>query len=196
MTVTVQLRSASGATLTKTLSDPVVWADNDVGAPAVAGSASLAANVFTIKGGGTNIWGTVDQLHFVHLPLAGDGQIVARVTSQTGATNTWAKAGVMIKQSTTSGSPYALMTVTPDVQGTAFQAGFSQNVQTTAKAWLKLTRVGSVVTGHASSDGTTWSQLGTFTLSGAARIGLFVCACSGTQLCTATFDRVTVGAVK
>lgn len=201
MTVTVQLRSASGATFTKTLPDPVVtnlpapWVNNDIGNPALAGSASFANNIFTVKGGGADIWGSIDQLHFAHQPLAADGQIVAHVKSQTGATNTWAKAGVMIKQSTTAGSPYALMTVTPDVQGTAFQAGFNVSAQTTLKTWLKLTRVGSTVTGYSSSDGVTWTQLGTFTLAGTARIGLFVSSHSDTQLCTATFDNVTVGAV-
>lgn len=202
MTVTVTLKSAGGATFTKTLPDPTVtpvlpspWSQVDVGAPAMVGSASFAANVFTVKGGGADIWGAVDQHHFVHQPLAGDGQIVARVTSQTGAANTWAKAGVMIKQSTTAGSPYALMCVTPAEQGTAFQAGFNVNTQTAPSPWLKLVRVGSLVTGYSSFDGKAWTQLGTFTLSGAAKIGLFVSSHSATELGTATFDNVVVGPV-
>ena len=48
---------------------------------------------------------------------------MARVTSQSD-TDPWAKAGVMIKQSTASGSPYALLGVTPG-NGIAFQYGFN-----------------------------------------------------------------------
>ena len=91
---------------------PSPWADADVGSPALAGSASYADGVFTVNGGGADIWGTSDQFNYVSQSLTGNGSIVARVTSQSD-TDPWAKAGVMIKQSTTSGSPYALLGVTP-----------------------------------------------------------------------------------
>ena len=72
------------------------------------GSASYANGVFTVNGGGADIWGGSDQFNYVSQPLTGDGSIVARVTSQSD-TDPWAKAGVMIKQSTATGSPYALL---------------------------------------------------------------------------------------
>src|SRR5207249_2246945 len=43
-----------------------------------------------------------------------------------------------------------------------------------APAWLKLTRTGTTVTGFVSSNGTTWTQVGTTTLSTAAYTGLVV----------------------
>ena len=109
---------------------PSPWADADVGAPAVAGSASYSGGVFTVNGGGSDIWGTADQFNYVSQPLTGNGSIVTRVTSQSG-TDPWAKSGVMIKQSTTGGSAYALLAVTPG-NGVAFQYGFNSSWQAEA----------------------------------------------------------------
>ena len=111
--------------------------------------------------------------------LTGDGSIVARVTSQSD-TDPWAKAGVMIKQSTTTGSPYALLGVTPG-NGIDFQYGYNANVSggsyTFPNAWLKLTRTGSTITAFSSADGTTWTQVGatTISLTDPVTIGLFNC---------------------
>ena len=159
---------------------PSPWADADVGSPAVAGSASYANGVFTVNGGGADIWGGTDQFNYVSQPLTGDGSIVARVTSQSD-TDPWAKAGVMIKQSTASGSSYALLAVTPG-NGIAFQYGFNASVSggsyTFPNGWLKLTRSGSTITAYSSADGTTWTQVGTTTISltDPVTIGLFTCA--------------------
>ncbi|HEY1126420.1 MAG TPA: hypothetical protein VGF83_01540, partial [Actinomycetota bacterium] len=67
-----------------------------------------------------------DKFYFVHQPLAGEGSIVVRVTSLTGIITypppdhnaivagvvPWAKAGIIIKQSTKQGSTYAAVMVT------------------------------------------------------------------------------------
>jgi hypothetical protein len=74
---------------------PAPWTGQDIGAPALAGSASESAGTFTISAGGVDIWDASDQFHYVWQPLTGDASIIARVD---GLTNTdgWAKAGVMI----------------------------------------------------------------------------------------------------
>ena len=174
---------------------PSPWADADVGAPALAGSASYSSGVFTVNGSGADIWGSTDQFNYVSQPLTGNGTIVARVTSQSD-TDPWAKAGVMIKQSTTGGSPYALLGVTPG-NGIAFQYGFNAStsgVSYSFPSWLKLTLSGSTVTAYSSADGTTWTEVGTTTISLTApvTIGLFTCAHNGGALGTATFDNVSV----
>ena len=123
----VNLGTGATETLTETVL-PSPWTDSDVGSPAVAGSASYsyANGVFTVNGSGADIWGASDQFNYVSQPLTGDGSIVARVTSQSD-TDPWAKAGVMIKQSTTSGTSYALLGVTPG-NGIAFQYGYNTSV--------------------------------------------------------------------
>ena len=119
----------------------------------------------------------VDQVEFLHQPLAGDGTIVARVASQQ-ATGPWAKAGIMVKQAATEGSPYASIMVTPG-HGVRMQANFTTDLAGTADPaprWLKLTRAGTTITGFESVDGTTWSPVGTVTMASLPRtvqIGLF-----------------------
>jgi regulation of enolase protein 1 (concanavalin A-like superfamily) len=152
--------------------------------------------VFSVSGGGNDIWGTLDQFHEVYQPLSGDGTITARVVSQT-STDGWAKAGVMIKQSTTAGSPYALLAVTPG-NGVTFQHGFDSSVSggsySFPNAWLRLVRVGNKVTAYSSADGQTWTQVAstTLTTTDPVTVGLFVCSHNAGTLGTATFDHVSV----
>ena len=84
--------------------------------PITAGTADYAAGVqsFYLDGSGADEYGANDQSHFVYQTLTGDGTIVARVRYQTNSAP-WAKAGVMIRQSTTAGAPFVDALVTPDV---------------------------------------------------------------------------------
>lgn len=175
---------------------PVPWSDSDVGNPTPAGSASYAGGVFTVNGGGNDIWGTLDQFNYVSQSLTGDGSIVARVTSQAD-TDPWAKSGIMIKQSATAGSAYALLAVTPG-HGVTFQHDYNASAgggsYTFPGAWLKLTRAGSAITAYTSTDGTTWTQVGTTTIAmtDPVTVGLFVTSHNAGALSTSTFDNVSV----
>jgi outer membrane protein assembly factor BamB len=194
MTGTAVFDNFSFTTAASTL--PAPWADSDVGSPAPAGSASYANGVFTVNGAGNDIWSTTDQFNYLSQSLTGNGTITARVTSQAN-TDPWAKSGVMIKQSTASGSNYALLAVTPG-NGITFQYGFDTAVPgpgyTFPDAWLRLTRSGSTVTAYSSPDGSTWTQAGTTTVSltDPVTIGLFVCSHTAGTLGTGTFDNVSV----
>lgn len=152
-----------------------------------------------------------DQFHFVHQPMVGDGTLVARVSSQQD-TGPWARAGIMIKQSTQPRSRYAAVMVTPG-HGVRLQADFTTDLAgsaTKAPRWLRLTRAGNVITGY-EGDGTTWTEVGSVTLDTlprTAEVGLFVTSPStaervvrragGTsvgpdwRLGTATFDNVSL----
>jgi len=48
----------------------------------VAGSATYASGTFTMKGSGTQIYGTADMMHFAYQSLSGDGAIVARYSQR------------------------------------------------------------------------------------------------------------------
>jgi outer membrane protein assembly factor BamB/regulation of enolase protein 1 (concanavalin A-like superfamily) len=189
----------SGVTITGTGSVnglPYPWSDTDVGSPAMAGSASYANNTFTVQGGGADIWGSTDQFNYVNQPLTGDVSLVARVTSQS-PTDPWAKSGIMIKQSTTAGSPYAMVAVTPG-NGVVFTYGFNY-VSASASysfpnAWIRLDRTGNVFTGYTSADGLNWTKIGqaAITMTPTVTLGLAVNAHSTTTLNTTTFDNILV----
>jgi regulation of enolase protein 1 (concanavalin A-like superfamily) len=64
----------------------------------------------------------------------------------------------------------------------------------TAPRWVKLTRLGSVITAFESADGTSWTQIGsdTFAMGSSVLVGLAVSSHVSGVNCTATFDGVTV----
>ena len=63
-----------------------------------------------------------------------------------------------------------------------------------APVWLRLTRVGNLITGHESGDGSSWAMVGsvTLTLGSDVRIGLCVTSHNNGALSTAVFTPVTI----
>ncbi|HEX4793536.1 MAG TPA: LamG-like jellyroll fold domain-containing protein, partial [Humisphaera sp.] len=186
---------------THTLPSP--WTQQDIGTSAAGvGNGTYANGTFNINGTGADINSTADAFHYVYQNLNGDGQIVARVASQQN-TNTAAKAGVMIRQGTGTGSIFADVVVTPGagVLFTRRTAASSAAVTTTvasvaAPAWVKLTRVGNTMSAFWSADGKTWNLIGTatVTMTGTVLIGLAVTSTTTLAVANARFDNVTVSA--
>ena len=183
---------------TTTLPSP--WLNQDIGATGLVGGAAASGGTLTATGSGADIWGTADAFQFVSQPVAGDSQIVARLASLQN-TNAYAKAGVMLRETTTAGSAHVLLDVRPggDVEfmsrvssgaATTFLAGGMQPAPT----WLKLTRSGSMVSGWVSATGSSWTLVGStsIAISNSALMGLAVTSHDSTQLNTAAFDSVSV----
>ncbi|GAA2292222.1 hypothetical protein GCM10009853_055070 [Glycomyces scopariae] len=165
----------------------------DVGDPALAGSASFEGGTATLTGGGDDIWGDADQFHFCHKALEGDGEIIARVVSLED-TNDWAKAGVMVKAAPEEGADYVAAMAT-SAEGVHFQTGFDTDVDgpdTAAPVWLRLVREGSQVTGYHSPDGLAWEPFASAVLEGPAVVGLFVTSHDGSEANTAVFDSLAI----
>ena len=138
--------------------------------------------------------GVTDNFYFVRQALDGNGSITVRVTSLSDAdqpgqpfgtpevSQPWAKAGIMIKASTTAGSAYAAVMVTPG-HGVRMQYDYTHDIaglpgapSAASPRWLRLTRSGDTVTGYDSADGTHWTEIGTTTLAGlphTVQAGLF-----------------------
>jgi regulation of enolase protein 1 (concanavalin A-like superfamily) len=180
---------------------PVPRTDLDIGAPGALGSASYSGSTFTVSGAGADIYGTADQFHYVYQPTTSTSvTITARVDSQTN-TNSWAKAGVMIRETTAADATYAGIYVTPG-KGVSFQYRTATNGSATngpettgpvAPYWVQLVRSGSIFTAYTSPDGSTWTELGsaTITMATDATQGLAVCSHNNTVVSTATIDNVT-----
>ena len=114
-------------------------------------------------------------------------------------TNEWAKAGVMLRESLTTGSRNAMMLMSSS-NGASFQSRASTGGSSTGSAdgtvvaprWLRLVRQGNTLTGYHSADGFTWVQRGTSTIALPATvyIGLAVTSHLDGTLATAVFDNV------
>src|SRR5688572_26052796 len=144
---------------------------------------------WTIEAEGADIWNNADQFRFTHIALNGDAEVVARVVSLGPVAGTaydeWAKAGVMIRQSTAPGSPHAFMPVTGN-NGASFQYrtsadGGSALTASTGGAfvpnrWVRLVRAGNSFTGFWSDNPAAgWTQVGgavTVAMTDPVRVGL------------------------
>ena len=135
--------------------------------------------------------------------LTADGSVSAQVLTQTN-TDPWAKAGVMLRQSTDAGSPYYAAFVTPGngitVQYRATQGGQASQLAViagTAPTYLKVTSSGGSFSAYSSTDGVTWTLITgstvTFTTTYPLLAGLAVTSHNGGALSTATFNTVNIG---
>jgi len=182
----------------------VFAAGTDIGAVGAAGSDSYDTNtgVYTVRGSGADIWGTADEFHYVWTQGGGDFQITARID---GVQNVaaWTKAGVMIRESLNAGARHAFLLASPG-KGVAFQRrtvedGASVNTAgpaTTAPVWVKLSRVGDVITAYYRKTTTDfWTVVGSETLAGLGSdvlVGLAVSSHADGSVATATFSNVVV----
>ncbi|MCW6010171.1 ABC transporter permease subunit [Micromonospora sp. CPCC 205371] len=168
----------------------------------VAGAAIIAVGVFSTAsdGRGDNPAakiaigpdgkGVNDSFYFVRQRLDGDGSITVPVTGLVGSTDLapgvvrdevqpWAKAGIIMKQSLDQGSRYAAIMVTGE-HGVRWQYDYTEDKAGSAGAaprWLRLVRSGTTITGYESTDGSTWAEVGSTSLSGlgaTVEAGMFV----------------------
>jgi regulation of enolase protein 1 (concanavalin A-like superfamily) len=179
---------------------PSPWTNADIGAAGARGSATYTSGTFTQAGAGADVWATADSFNFTYRPLVGDGQIVARVASLQN-TNTYAKAGVMVRAALDAGAANALLSVKPG-GGIEFLARTAAGTPTvwgnggtgSAPVWLRLARAGATLTASQSADGASWTTIGTATVPMAASVyvGLAVCSHDTGALNTAAFGSVSV----
>jgi uncharacterized repeat protein (TIGR03806 family) len=182
---------------------PRKWDDVDIGSVGLPGDAGYLNGQFNLLASGADIWETNDAFHFAYMPLAGDGQIIARVESLQ-FTDPWAKAGVMFRENLSPGSPHALMAVTAEGHS-AFQSRTMENSSSgnidgpAAKIpqWVKLIRIGNTFAGYLSADGRDWRRVGSVTIPMSKKIyaGLALTAHNNSQLNSSLLDNVAVKSV-
>lgn len=181
---------------------PSGMANADVGSPAIPGSVQHAAGTYTITAAGTDIWDSSDQFHFVYQSVSGDFDVRARVASLQN-TNTWTKAGLMIRESLAAGSRHAFAAVTGGA-GFAFQRRTNTNgpsdhtdgAWTTAPGWVRLVRQGASVEAFHSSDGAAWRSMGRIpmALANTVLVGMAVTSHYAGRATVAQVDRWTLTA--
>jgi PKD repeat protein/regulation of enolase protein 1 (concanavalin A-like superfamily) len=179
---------------------PVPWASIDIGSIILTGGSSHTGGVFTVSGSGEGIWNTDDAFRFVRRSWTGDVEIVTRLTRMQD-TAAWAKAGIMVRQTTETDSPAVLLGLTPHngvgLQSRTVTGGgsvFTRGPGLTAPTWLKLVRAGDEFSASASIDGSNWSHVGTHTIpmSAEVSVGLAVSSFDNSRLNTAQFSNVVV----
>jgi hypothetical protein len=183
------------------------FSDADIGGATPAGTSSYANGIWTVVGAGADSWGTADSGHFAYQALTGDGAIVAKVESISN-TSIYAKAGVMMRTSLAQGAPRATMLVTNQVKveqnmpnlsvygGTNYGNKALPIANTVPSYWVKLERIGNMITGYVSPDGTNWAATDVGRINDPVPdtiyVGLTVVSHANGTLNTSTFSNVQI----
>jgi hypothetical protein len=161
-----------------------------------------------VQGAGADLYGSTDEYSAVYQQGAEhDGSTtVVELTSQTD-TDTWAKAGIMVRDDITQPgvSPgYVILAEAPG-EGYVVQWDSTGSGQLDSNSappdsgsgtaayptWLKLVRSGDTYTGYYSTDDSTWTLVGTATAPGATAtqdVGVFTCSHSAGTIGEADFS--------
>ncbi|MEO6921315.1 MAG: alginate lyase family protein [Collimonas sp.] len=145
------------------------FSNADIGGASPAGVATYANGKWTVQGAGNDIFrGTQDTFHFVYKAITGNSAIIAKVESVQN-TNPAAVAGVMMRTSLEPYAPHASMAIASNgqakqnMQGLAVYGGSNYGnkamgiASSTPSYWVKLERIGNIITGYVSPDGTNWA---------------------------------------
>ncbi len=173
----------------------------DVGRTKIDGTFSQEGDAITIEASGQDIWGKKDGFSFAYTEITGDVEIVAQV-SDLDAAHSWAKAGLMIRDSMNAKSKHVSVFQTED-NGTAMQHRSQTGKNSGHKSgadlgdgpvFVKLSRVGDTFTGYVSTDGVNWQQISqqTVRMSGSVYVGLAVTSHEKNNTATATFRDVMI----
>ncbi len=160
----------------------------DVGNPALSGTVTVTDGGFDIIAGGADVWGVKDEFSFVYIEKKGDFDIAARVESLTAA-HLYTKAGLMAREDLTPGSRHIYFQIFPDNKprnknNGGFEFQYREQTDGEMKAiyparfdgtpdfpvtfpntWIRLKRVGDKFTGYTGTDGKSWKEYATYTLS-------------------------------
>lgn len=154
-----------------------------------------------ISGSGQDIWFQRDEFYFRYTEMSGDFRVTARLDELDYADG-WTKAGLMARESLDTTSKNVLLHTTGE-GGSVLQARLEVGGDTTNSAgkdpsvspvgsWMRLTRIGTLVTGELSSDGSVWRELGHYNvpLADELYVGLAITSHAPGKLSTATFSNL------
>lgn len=148
---------------------PPGWRCEDIGNPKLEGTQSASGGIWTVEGAGWDIWSEAwikaDQFRYIWQSLPKDGEISARVISQTD-TNYLARAGLMLRCTIDPVSPYYAAFGTPGVGiQVQYRSDFNADPVVLASAiktqpaYLKIMRIGTSYSAYSSTDGNQWTLI-------------------------------------
>ena len=164
------------------------------------GGVPYSAGTFSQSGSGS-LGTTSDQLSFSYQTLTGDGEITAKISALQN-TGTLSGVGVMVRETLAPNSKHVFMGMTGSSTYLTTNRITTGGISTTGtvgtgsapNTWVRLVRVGNVITAYKSIDGATWTSTGStnVTMATSCYIGLAVSSGSDTTLNSSKFSNLTV----
>ena len=199
---TLATASVSSMSVTPTTpSMPAGWASADVGAAASPGTASYSSGSFVGSSYGAGFAGTGDAFRFIYTRVRGDARLTTRVVAAQGRAGR--QAGIVLRTTLDAGA--AETALVADDAGVLLvrraapgQAASKTRVASAgAPVYLRLERVGSMVTVAHSTDGASWRTATSVPVSFGSEIyaGLAVAAGPNGGSSAAAFDSLSLVSV-
>jgi hypothetical protein len=179
------------------------YAPAEVGGPPQPGSVvRLSNSAFVVTGGGRDIGGATDQFQFACEQRSGNFDLQTRIASVT-VSDPYLHAGLMARESLEGNARFAAIFASSPQLGCFYEARDTSGRATTTVApaggfpvnypqtWLRLRRLSSTLTGFASLDGETWTELGSTTFSALPTtlyFGMAVCSDTTNKVASAEFQ--------
>ena len=175
-----------------------------IGTVTTAGSLTESRGTYIVNGAGAAGIGPAagDAFRWVRQSFTGDGEIIAKISSlqNTGSSS---RVGVMIRDSLAANSKEIFMGMTGSnayrwVRRTTTGGSTSSSNSSTGtvpNTWVRLVRAGTTITAYKSTNGTSWTSVGSTnntTFATTCYIGLAVSSGSNTTLNTSQLSSVTV----
>lgn len=179
---------------------PWPWEAAGINEGVVTGDALYANGVFTVRGGGADVWGTSDGFHIAFQRIDGDVTFTARVASVEGS-HVWTKVGIMIRESLNDNAAHHFLLASvgrglayqrrPTTGGTSLHTSLGTG---RAPVVFRIIRQDGRLTLQMAASGTSsFTTVATATFpTGTVYIGLVTSSHDPTRLATGRFDGVQV----
>lgn len=173
-----------------------------IGSPSRVGSTTFANGVYTVTGGGENMWFDKDSFHFVYTKIkGGDVTLAADIEWVGKGDHEHRKACLLVRQSLDADAAYADAALHGDgmtsLQCRAARGGATHEIQSNVvgPARLRIERRGKYVSISVAQEGKPFKPAGgvmRLELEGPFYVGLGVCSHDDTRLETAKFSNVLI----
>jgi hypothetical protein len=190
------------AQCTMTVAARPLWTSTDVGHPFIAGSTTVAtATALTLVASSLGTNNSYDQMRFAYKRCRGDFSVTTRVASMTNHGSSRC-GGLMARESDDPASRMVgtwwpwnapIITARRTYGATPSDFGWGTQVPTATPYWMRFTRTGNSFAYAFSSNGTTWSTVGTTTLALNQDLLVGLTASAGNcAVDTVAFDNITL----
>ncbi|WP_206425177.1 hypothetical protein [Halosimplex salinum] len=179
--------------------------DSAVGSASSFTTAEQPTSGITVEGAGEDIWESADEGHYYFTAVSGDFDVTVAVDSVED-TDSWAKAGLMFRESIAADARNAMVRKTPgnessfswraatggSTESTTSDGGdVSRNGGRMTATYQRLVRTGDTLQAYLSTDGSSWTlvaELSSVDFATEGYLGLAVTSANTGTLCTAEFS--------
>lgn len=160
----METSTAGGASVRPEQVPGVGWESEDIGRARTEGKTRWAGGLCELSSGGANVGGTNDSARYLYRAVSGETEMAVRLLRLSPRAKP-ASAGLMLRSSLKpdAAAVYFALSVgrglVLQIRRAAGQKIELVHTDASPSTWLKLRRVGQLITAHKSTDGRRWTMV-------------------------------------